>query len=60
MTRELRGETDVAGIASGITEGIAGRVSPHLRAKGHAALAAGRRVADNALLRLFRVSMGMR
>jgi AcrR family transcriptional regulator len=60
MTRELRGETDVAGMASGITEGIAGRVSPHLRAKGHAALAAGRRVADNALLRLFRVSMGMR
>ena len=60
MTRELRGEADVAGIASGITEGIAGRVSPHLRAKGHAALSAGRRVADNALLRLFRVSMGMR
>jgi AcrR family transcriptional regulator len=60
MTRELRGEKDVAGIASGITEGIAGRVSPHLRAKGHAALSAGRRVADNALIRLFRVSMGMR
>jgi AcrR family transcriptional regulator len=60
MTRELRGEKDVAGIASGITEGIAGRVSPHLLAKGHAALSAGRRVADNALLRLFRVSMGMR
>ena len=33
---------------------------PHLRAKGHAALSAGRRVADNTLIRLFRVSMGMR
>ncbi len=60
MTRELRGEKDVAGIASGITEGIAGRVSPHLRAKGQAALSAGRRVADAALLRLLRPSMGMR
>ena len=60
MIRELRGEKDVVGIASGITEGIAGRVSPHLLAKGQAALGAGRRVADAALLRLLRLSMGTR
>ena len=60
MIRELRGEKDVAGIASGITEGIASRVSPHLLAKGQAALGAGRRVADAALLRLLRLSMGTR
>jgi AcrR family transcriptional regulator len=60
MIRELRGEKEVAGLASGITDGIASRVSPHLLATGQAALGAGRRVADTALLRLLRPSMRTR
>lgn len=60
MIRELRGEKDVVGLASGITEGIAGRVSPHLLAKGQSALNGGRRVANAALLRHLRPSTGAR
>jgi AcrR family transcriptional regulator len=59
ITRELRGEADVAGIALGITEGIAGRVSPHLLAKGQSALDVSRRVAGAAFLRLLRPSVGL-
>lgn len=60
MIRELRGDKDVVGIASGITEGIAGKVSPHLLAKGQSALNGGRRVANAALLRHLRPSAGSR
>jgi hypothetical protein len=49
----------VAGIALGITEGIAGRVSPHLLAKGQSALDVSRRVAGAAFLRLLRPSVGL-
>jgi AcrR family transcriptional regulator len=60
ILRDLRGETDATGLALGITEGIAGRLSPHLMAKGQAALKSGRRVAGAAWLRLLRPSLGVR
>jgi AcrR family transcriptional regulator len=60
VIRELRGETDVTGLTLGITEGIAGQVSPHLLGKGQAALKAGRRVANAAWLRVLRPALGLR
>jgi AcrR family transcriptional regulator len=60
ILRDLRGETDATGLALGITEGIAGRLSPHLMAKGQSALKSGRRVAGAAWLRLLRPALGLR
>ena len=60
ILRDLRGETDATGLALGITEGIAGRLSPHLMAKGQAALHSGQRVATAAWLRLLRPALGLR
>ena len=60
ILRDLRGETDATGLALGITEGIAGRLSPHLMAKGQAAVTTGRKVANAAWLRLLRPSLGIR
>jgi AcrR family transcriptional regulator len=60
ILRELRGETDATGLALGITEGLAGRLSPHLMAKGQSALKSGRRVAGAAWMRLLRPALGLR
>jgi AcrR family transcriptional regulator len=60
ILRDLRGETDATGLALGITEGIAGRLSPHLMAKGQAALKTGRKVANAAWLHLLRPTLEIR
>jgi AcrR family transcriptional regulator len=60
ILRDLRGETEATGLALGITEGIAGRLSPHLMARGQSTLKAGHRVASAAWIRLLRPALGLR
>jgi AcrR family transcriptional regulator len=52
VTRGLRGDARSAGLAASIREGLVARVAPRLRAGGSAALEAGRRVVDGALVGL--------
>ncbi len=59
VTRELRGDERLNGVAAAIGEGLVARVVPHLRAHGRAALDVGRRVVDGALLGLLRPPLGL-
>jgi AcrR family transcriptional regulator len=60
VTRELRGDARVHGVAAAIGDGLVARVVPRLWSHGLTALEIGRRVVDGALLGLLRPRLGIR